>query len=50
MARYNFLHATKFLALLFSTDINDYSLCGDMQLDTKIPAVCVVCQRVFFAA
>ena len=36
MARYIFLHATQFLAvLLFSTNINNYSLCGDLQLDTK---------------
>ena len=38
MARYSFLHATKFVTfLLFSTNVNDYSLCGDTQLDTKNP-------------
>jgi hypothetical protein len=38
MARYVFVHTTQFLALLlFSTNINDYSLRGDPQLDTKSP-------------
>jgi hypothetical protein len=36
MARYIFLHATQFLALLLlSTNVNNYSPCGDLQLDTK---------------
>jgi len=40
MAWYIFLHATQLLALLlFSTNINDYSLCGDPQLDTENPVL-----------